>query len=266
MRSPGCTLDGPAVAFPLTGAKADEREVLLELLAFEPELVATRPVPDADGRQELLRPRIRAGSPSWQSGCCGRLARASPSDPDTASSRRSAAHRISQQHPQDPARPRTPRRPNPRRSRRTRPATHPRPHRRHLAQPQDRTTALYGHWSPTTIDLGINHRAEQAGKLRAPDRNLVSCQAGRELLPPFLSLGPAQHDGRDNQHRRQHHGQVGEVGTVIDDDVHPIHRRHRGDRQVRPQSGEPFGGDGHLGVGPGLAELDHPRPQGSGVL
>ncbi|MFI7498818.1 transposase [Streptomyces sp. NPDC049687] len=38
-----CTLQGLPVAFSLTGAKADERETLLDLLAAEPELVTARP-------------------------------------------------------------------------------------------------------------------------------------------------------------------------------------------------------------------------------
>ena len=38
-----CTLHGLPVAFGLTGAKADERQVLLDLLAVEPQLVAARP-------------------------------------------------------------------------------------------------------------------------------------------------------------------------------------------------------------------------------
>lgn len=38
-----CTLQGLPVAFALTGAKADERETLLDLLDAEPELLATRP-------------------------------------------------------------------------------------------------------------------------------------------------------------------------------------------------------------------------------
>ncbi|MFD7282722.1 IS982 family transposase [Streptomyces sp. NPDC059862] len=38
-----CTLQGLPVAFALTGAKADERETLMDLLDAEPELVATRP-------------------------------------------------------------------------------------------------------------------------------------------------------------------------------------------------------------------------------
>ena len=38
-----CTLHGLPVAFALAGAKADERQVLTDLLAVEPELVAVRP-------------------------------------------------------------------------------------------------------------------------------------------------------------------------------------------------------------------------------
>lgn len=37
-----CTLQGLPIAFALTGAKADEHEILLDLLAAEPELVAAR--------------------------------------------------------------------------------------------------------------------------------------------------------------------------------------------------------------------------------
>jgi hypothetical protein len=39
----GCTLQGLPVAFTPTGAKADERETLLDLPAAEPGLVASRP-------------------------------------------------------------------------------------------------------------------------------------------------------------------------------------------------------------------------------
>ncbi|MBB5937649.1 hypothetical protein FHS42_004730 [Streptomyces zagrosensis] len=38
-----CTLQGLPVAFALTGAKADECETLLDLLAAEPDLIAGRP-------------------------------------------------------------------------------------------------------------------------------------------------------------------------------------------------------------------------------
>jgi hypothetical protein len=40
-----CALHGLPVAFALTGAKADERETLLNLLAVEPQLTAERPGP-----------------------------------------------------------------------------------------------------------------------------------------------------------------------------------------------------------------------------
>ncbi len=38
-----CTLHGLPIAFALTGAKADEHETLLDLLAVEPQLTADRP-------------------------------------------------------------------------------------------------------------------------------------------------------------------------------------------------------------------------------
>jgi Transposase DDE domain len=38
-----CTLGGLPIAFALTGAKADERETLLDIFATEPELVSSRP-------------------------------------------------------------------------------------------------------------------------------------------------------------------------------------------------------------------------------
>jgi hypothetical protein len=38
-----CTLGGLPIAIALTGAKADERETLLDILATEPELVSSRP-------------------------------------------------------------------------------------------------------------------------------------------------------------------------------------------------------------------------------
>jgi hypothetical protein len=77
-----CTLHGLPVAVALTGAKADERQVLVDLLAVEPELVAARPGQTllADkhyyGRQFQA---ILAGG--WACGCCGRPARASPNGP-----------------------------------------------------------------------------------------------------------------------------------------------------------------------------------------
>jgi hypothetical protein len=50
------TLGGLPIAFALTGAKADERQVLLAILAADSALAAARPEPDR--RQELLRRRV----------------------------------------------------------------------------------------------------------------------------------------------------------------------------------------------------------------
>ena len=53
------------VAFALTGAKADERETLLGMFDADPALVASRPAPDPDRGQELLRQaRSRPNSPT----------------------------------------------------------------------------------------------------------------------------------------------------------------------------------------------------------
>ena len=67
-----CTLHGLPVAFALTGAKADERETLLGLLAADPALTARPSRADPDRRQELLRPGVR-GHP--------RRSRAGPAPP-----------------------------------------------------------------------------------------------------------------------------------------------------------------------------------------
>jgi hypothetical protein len=80
-----CTLHGLPVGFALAGAKADERQVLLGILAADPTLVATRPgqtlIADKhySGRQfeaalatcgvRLLRP-ARKGEPSRPARTC----------------------------------------------------------------------------------------------------------------------------------------------------------------------------------------------------
>jgi DDE family transposase len=83
-----CTLHGLPVTFALTGAKATDREVLAELLAVEPELVAARPgqvlIADKNyyGRQfeqvlaelgvRLLRPAARANPNGLGRSCSSR--------------------------------------------------------------------------------------------------------------------------------------------------------------------------------------------------
>jgi len=82
-----CTLGGLPVAVALTGAKADERQVLLDLLTVEAELVAARPgscwptsATTATSSSACFR--------GWACGCCGRPARASRSGPARSRSSR----------------------------------------------------------------------------------------------------------------------------------------------------------------------------------
>jgi hypothetical protein len=77
-----CTLHGLPVAVALVGAKADERQVLLDLLAVEPQLVAARPgqvlLADKHDYGHQFE-RVLAGG--WACGWCGRPARARPPAP-----------------------------------------------------------------------------------------------------------------------------------------------------------------------------------------
>ena len=130
-----CTLQGLPVAFALAGAKADEREVLAGMLTAGPDLVTARPgqtlIGDknyfgaafeatiADAGIKLLRP-ARKGEPAR----AGR-APVQAAAPD---------HRVDQRDLQKPARPRATRWPHPWRGDRPRPAAHPRPDHRDLAQ------------------------------------------------------------------------------------------------------------------------------------
>ncbi|MDQ0957835.1 hypothetical protein QFZ66_001713 [Streptomyces sp. B4I13] len=53
-----CTLQGLPITFALTGAKADERETLLDLLAAEPHLVAARPGQTLIGDKNYFGPEF----------------------------------------------------------------------------------------------------------------------------------------------------------------------------------------------------------------
>lgn len=74
-----CTLHGLPVAFALTGAKADERQVLVDLLSVDPELVATRPGQTLLADKHYYGRESRRSLASWACGCCDRPARANPS-------------------------------------------------------------------------------------------------------------------------------------------------------------------------------------------
>jgi hypothetical protein len=130
-----CTLYGLPVTFALTGAKADERETLLDLLSAEPRLIGERPGQTLIGdknyfgrefEQELAELDIQLLRPTRKS------------EPERAGSQlfkplRQIIESVNETFKR-PARPRTAPRPHARWRGRPRPSTHPRPHRRHLAQ------------------------------------------------------------------------------------------------------------------------------------
>jgi hypothetical protein len=69
---------------------------------------------------------------------------------------------------------------------------------------------------------------------------------------------PAQQQGADRDHHEDDDDQLGVVRGLVDDHVHAVDGRDRGDRQRdRRDHGEPLHGQGHLGVDAGLVQLDH---------
>jgi Transposase DDE domain len=81
-----CTLQGLPVAFALTGAKADERETLLGLLARDPTLAAARPARSSPATRTTTAATSRPPSPQPGSPCRARPARASRPGPGPSSS------------------------------------------------------------------------------------------------------------------------------------------------------------------------------------
>ena len=85
------TLGGLPVGFALTGAKADERQMLLDILAADPALTAARPgqtlIADKNYYGAELRSRPGRGRGC---GCCARPAKASPNGPARTCSSRCA--------------------------------------------------------------------------------------------------------------------------------------------------------------------------------
>jgi hypothetical protein len=76
-----CTLHGLPVAFALTGAKAVDREVLAELLAMEPDLVAARPGQLLIADKNYYGREFGGGLAAWACGCWGRPAKVNPNRP-----------------------------------------------------------------------------------------------------------------------------------------------------------------------------------------
>ena len=151
------TLPGLPVAFALAGAKADERDVLRSIFTAGPDLVTTRPgqtlIGDknyygrdfetalADTGIKLLRP-ARKGEPARQAHTCSnRCARSS--NRSTTPSKASSTWNNTAATPPTRYRPR--------------PATHPCPDRRHLAQRHHRParSAVARGLRPLTLELII---------------------------------------------------------------------------------------------------------------
>ena len=166
-----CTLGGLPVLFALTGAKADERETLRDMLDTAPEVEASHPgqtiIGDKNyfGREferdlterhlELLRPARKGGARAgW-----GAPVQAAP-----------AGHRVDQPDLQGPARPGAARRQVPGGGDRAGPVPRPRADRRDLAQRQDRPAgqAITDRLRPltATTPLGLSHLVK-AATLRA---------------------------------------------------------------------------------------------------
>jgi hypothetical protein len=76
-----CTLQGLPVGFALAGAKADERQVLLGILAADPTLVAARPGQTLIADKHYYGRGFQAELVAQGCGCCARPARASRNRP-----------------------------------------------------------------------------------------------------------------------------------------------------------------------------------------
>ena len=84
------TLHGLPIGFALTGAKADERQVLLDLLHDDPTLAASRPGQILLADKNYFGRDFEASIASVVSSCCAEPARANPNDPAAGSSNRCA--------------------------------------------------------------------------------------------------------------------------------------------------------------------------------
>jgi DDE family transposase len=85
-----CTLHGLPVAFALAGARADERETLLGMLAADPALARPGQGRSSPGTRTTTAATSRPPSPPRGCGCCARPARASRNGPGRSSSGRCA--------------------------------------------------------------------------------------------------------------------------------------------------------------------------------
>src|SRR4051794_22971649 len=138
---------------------------------------------DRDRGQELLRPRVRGGPGRRRDDFAapGPQGRARPAG-NAVLQTPPAGDRVDQRHLQGPTRPRTTRRAYPPRSLRPRPATHPGPHRSHLAQrPHRRPRRPLPHHL-RSLTPGIGHLGS-GGLSTDPSGVLVSTPPSPEAQP-----------------------------------------------------------------------------------
>ncbi|MEV0631036.1 transposase [Nonomuraea wenchangensis] len=76
-----CTLGGLPVLYALSGAKADEREVLLGMLQAAPDVMAAHPEQTIIADRHYYGRVFEPSSPSVSCSCCVRPVRANPSGP-----------------------------------------------------------------------------------------------------------------------------------------------------------------------------------------
>lgn len=132
------TASGLPITWALAPAKADERDIALEMLRRSGLARAGQTIiADKGYRRKSFEKTLNQSG--YHSDPTGHQNRATPTrakvppplPPD---------HRVGQQHPQNPTRPRTAPGTHQTRGHSTRPATSPRPHRRDLAQPNHQPT------------------------------------------------------------------------------------------------------------------------------
>ncbi len=110
-----CTLHGLPIGFALTGAKADERQVLLDILHADPTLT-DRPAQHMIGDKNYYGAQFEAVLPEANITLLRPARKGRGRTPGRPVLQTPApGHRIHQRHPQGPTRPRTTRRAYPRR-------------------------------------------------------------------------------------------------------------------------------------------------------
>ena len=182
-------------------------KVLLDILHTDPTLSAAATRPDPHRRQELLRRRVRGhpGRGGPDPAPPGPQGRTRPSRQPVLQTP-APDHRIDLRHLQRPTRPRRPRRQDPHRRPSPRPATHPRPDHRDLAQRPHRP-------AHQTLTTGLRPLTPWN---RSSRRYLVSV-----TRPNQHKKFQSRRDHRVSDHDRSGCANAGAMGTVLPKALRP---------------------------------------------